>query len=61
MEELQLAIRSHNLTVDDQPVMRLVPGADPVLHGFEALARWPHPTRVGCDRMHSSGSRKMPG
>ncbi len=45
MEELQLAIRSHNLTVDYQPVMRLVPGADPVLHGFEALARWPHPTR----------------
>ena len=44
-EELQLAISSHNLTVEYQPVMWLVPAADPVLHGFEALARWPHPTR----------------
>ncbi len=25
--------------------MRLAAGADPVLHGFEALARWSHPTR----------------
>jgi diguanylate cyclase (GGDEF)-like protein len=44
-EELQLAISSHNLTVEYEPVMRLVPGAEPVLHGFEALARWPHPTQ----------------
>lgn len=44
-DELRLAIRAHEITVDYQPIMQLVPGADPALYGFEALARWRHRTR----------------
>ena len=44
-DEVRLALRAHEITVDYQPIMRLVPDADPVLHGFEARARWEHPTR----------------
>lgn len=44
-EELREAISLGQIIVHYQSVHRLRAGADPVLDGFEALARWDHPTR----------------
>ena len=41
-KELEIALRDNQITVYYQPIVRL---ADGHLVGFEALARWTHPTR----------------
>jgi len=43
-DQLQLAVQAHDISVDYQPIMRLIPGGEAVC-GFEALARWEHATR----------------
>ena len=44
-EELSDAITSGQIILHYQPVCRLDPQGRSLLHGFEALARWQHPTR----------------
>jgi diguanylate cyclase (GGDEF)-like protein len=44
-EELRDAISTGQIVVHYQPVWNLTAGGAPVLDGFEALARWQHPTR----------------
>ena len=44
-KELRLAIEADEITVHYQPIFELVADGPPLLDGFEALARWRHPTR----------------
>lgn len=41
--KLRVALREHTLAVYFQPIVRL---GDGTLSGFEALVRWPHPSRL---------------
>ncbi|MEO5900290.1 MAG: EAL domain-containing protein, partial [Ilumatobacteraceae bacterium] len=45
MEELSSAIDAGEIIVHYQPIFALVGDASSVLDGYEALARWEHPTR----------------
>jgi diguanylate cyclase (GGDEF)-like protein len=44
-QELRRAIDADEITAYYQPIFDLTAGGSPLLHGFEALARWRHPTR----------------
>jgi diguanylate cyclase (GGDEF)-like protein len=44
-EELRAGLQAGEIAPWFQPVFELAAAGEPVLHGFEALARWRHPTR----------------